>query len=218
MNTYLQNITELRLKKGNEITLNNTKLGYSVLALSVNSCLNIGNMIRSAHLNGVDQFFVFGNRKYDKRSAMIAYKFMDIIRINNEYPSGVNENTHSINLKTKLEKEDYIFSEDIFIGCMNTYNLVPIFIEQTKDSVSLENVNWKLLEITKKPCFIFGNEQYGIPKNILDCRHHWKDSFCIEIPQTGVLQSYNVSNSAAIVMHSYFQYKTKEVKDIYGLF
>ena len=205
----------------------NTKFSYNIMALSVNGCLNVGNMIRSANINGAKRFFVFGKRKYDKRSAMTLYNHVEVIRISKEFPDGIKEcdkNREKIDKVTKnlLEKTDYDFDSELFIQIMNQYHMVPIFIEQSKNSILLNEINWKyqLSQVPqgKEICLIMGNEKYGVPQNILDTQKSFDGSFSIEIPQTGIISSYNVSNCAAIILNSIFNHFTKDTYDKYNLF
>lgn len=226
---YHEEIHNLKLRKLNtnkDSLINNTNFNFSVLTLTINSCLNIGNILRTANLTGVEKFIIFGKRKYEKKSAVLAQKFSKVIRINEDFPDGSDENKNKLlldhYLKTQLDKSDYIFNENLFLRTMDKFNLIPIFIEQTNDSIKFSEVNWKLIQfsipIDKSICFVFGNEHYGIPQNILDCRKYFKGSLVIEIEQTGTIASYNVSNSAAIILNSFFTAKLTNIKDKYGFF
>ncbi|MCC6754507.1 MAG: TrmH family RNA methyltransferase [Saprospiraceae bacterium] len=72
-----------------------------------------------------------------------------------------------------------------------------IGIEQTKESVSLECF---VPHMEAKYAFVFGHEVHGIGQEILDCL-----DTCLEIPQSGVKHSINVSVAAGIVVwHALF--------------
>lgn len=225
MNQYFEDIHTIKLKR--DSSYGNTKFPYNIMALTVNGCLNVGNMIRSANINGVNRFFLFGKRNYDKRSAMSLYNHVEVIRISKEFPCGIRENdqnrtTINSKTKTKLEDNDYEFDTDLFIEIMNQYQMIPIFIEQSKKSIHLDKINWKYqlsnIPKGKEICLIMGNEKYGVPKNILETQHLFDGSFSIEISQTGVAASYNVSNCAAIIMNQIFTYHSKQIYDNYNLF
>ena len=134
------------IKEVNEDIRFNANLKFNVMTLSVNSCLNIGNIIRTSNLTGVDKFFVFGKRRYDKKSSVKAYKYANVIRVNEDFPLGIDEKNNKDLVdkmtKTKLDTPDYIFNTDVFIGVMKKYNMIPIFVEQSSKSVKLSNVNW----------------------------------------------------------------------------
>jgi tRNA G18 (ribose-2'-O)-methylase SpoU len=219
---YFDKIMErkLRVDDDNLFDIYNTKFNFNVLALSLNGCLNIGNMIRTGNLNGVNKFIVFGKRKYEKKSAMNAQKYVNVIRISKDYPDGIDYNILDDNhTKTQLSKEDYEFDDELFIRTMESYSMIPVFIEQSKYSKKLSEIKWDYefnnISKDKEICLIFGNEYYGIPKNILDTQKYFYESFSIEIEQTGIINSYNVSNCASIIMNSIFNYNLKKIKDIY---
>ncbi len=221
---YFEEVCTPKMKRNT--SYGNTKFNYNILALSINGCLNIGNMIRSANINGVKRFFVFGKRKYDKRSAMTLYNHVEVIRISKDFPDGIIEsdkNREKIDKATKnlLEKDDYDFDTELFIQIMKQYNMIPIFIEQSKNSILLNKINWKYqlekIPQNKEICFIMGNEKYGVPKNLLETHKLFDGSFSIEIPQTGIIASYNVSNCAAIIMNNIFNFYTKDIINKYNL-
>lgn len=220
-NEVIHDIQEVK----NEVKFN-ANLKFNVMTLLVNSCLNIGNIIRTSNLTGVDKFFVFGNRNYDKKSAVRAHKYANIIRINDNFPLGIEENEETKDLvakttKIKLESHDYIFNTDIFISVMQKYDMIPIFVEQSSRSIKLSDINWnhakRQIATNKTFCFVFGNEHYGIPSNILDCVDLFEGSFILELDQTGCISSFNVSNTAAIVLNSYYSYEFKNIRDKYFL-
>lgn len=133
------------------------------MTLSINSCLNIGNILRTSNLTGVDKFFIFGKRKYEKKSAVRAHKYSNVIRISDDIPFGIEEKNNSELIdsltKIKLDTQDYIFDTNIFIAVMKKYNMIPIFIEQSNNSIKLSDINWNYINSKIIPkytfCFIF---------------------------------------------------------------
>ena len=71
-----------------------------------------------------------------------------------------------------------------------------VLIEQTNQSIELNEFNPKKNE---KYCFVFGNEVFGISKNILPY-----GDFSIEIPQFGTKHSLNIAVSFGIVIWDFF--------------
>ncbi len=53
---------------------------FSVGAINVTGELNIGMMIRSACLLGAENFYIFGRKKFDKRSTVGAEKYINIVQ------------------------------------------------------------------------------------------------------------------------------------------
>lgn len=174
-------------------------LSYANLALNVHSCLNMGNMMRTSHLCGCRKFVVFGRRRYDKRSAVGVANYIEIERV-----QGLKDT--QLELTTQLTDTDYIFDPEIFVKYIQQNNYLPVFIEQTEDSIeaNLENIKHIFNEATRQgqmPIFIYGNEHWGIPPNILNTRHQFPQSITLELKQMGALQSFNVSNACAIISY-----------------
>ena len=71
-----------------------------------------------------------------------------------------------------------------------------VLIEQTNQSIELNEFNPKK---NQKYCFVFGNEVFGISKNILPY-----GDFSIEIPQFGTKHSLNIAVSFGIVIWDFF--------------
>jgi tRNA G18 (ribose-2'-O)-methylase SpoU len=198
-----RNITKsLQNKSDNEIKelINNNKFNFVNLALNIHGELNIGNMIRSSHLCGCNKFIIFGRRRYDKRSCVGVSHYINIERI-----LGIrNVNEH--NFKEILDDNDYILDDNIFYNFIINNNYLPIFIEQTKNSIIANDNNIKNILTTAKklnliPIFIYGNECHGIPKNILDLKDKFIISYTLELLQKGVIPSYNVSNCLSIISY-----------------
>lgn len=115
-------------------------LPFAVGAISVTGDLNIGMMIRSSSLLGASDFFIFGRRKYDRRSTVGAHKYI---------------NVHTLDATT----------DDIY-KCIHM-GYTPIFVEQNGiDITSDEFSNLVCYDIN--PLFLFGSESHGIPDEILN--------------------------------------------------
>jgi tRNA G18 (ribose-2'-O)-methylase SpoU len=176
----------------------NNSYPYVILAFNIQSNLNIGSMLRTAHLCGCKKFVIFGRRKYDKRSAVGVYNYIEVERI-----QGLKNPNQD--LTTELTDVDYIFDSDIFTNFIIDNNYIPIFVEQyagSKEAIP-KNISTILDSITenKIPIFIFGNEGTGIPANILNTQSKFDVSYVIELNQSGALQSYNVSCACAIISY-----------------
>ena len=206
MNQKRNIIISLQDKSDGEIKqiINNNTLNYVNLALNIHGELNIGNMIRSSHLCGCKKFIIFGRRKYDSRSCVGVSHYMSIERV-----FGIKNQENS--LKDILNNDDYILDENIFYNFIIDNKYLPIFIEQDKFSIPVNETNIKNIlmysdELHLTPVFIYGNECYGIPKNILDLRNKFQFSYTLELVQKGVIPSFNVSNCLSII-----SYKVMEI-------
>lgn len=72
---------------------------------------------------------------------------------------------------------------------------VVVSVEQTENSVSLENMAEKLAGAGGKCALIFGNEVDGVQQQVVDA-----SDFSVEIPQYGTKHSLNVSVSVGVVL------------------
>jgi tRNA G18 (ribose-2'-O)-methylase SpoU len=131
-------------------------------------------MIRSAVIFGAETFYIIGRKRYDKRSTVGAYNYIDLKFITDD-----------------PEETPHLALNDILLK----YDLA--FIEQGgKDINSIHFGKGK-----KDRCFVFGSESNGIPKSMLKAGIEDANAEVFSIPQLGVLRSLNVSNAASIVMH-----------------
>jgi tRNA G18 (ribose-2'-O)-methylase SpoU len=178
-NTYEQNVA---------ITASE-QLKFSVGCINVTGELNIGMMIRSACLLGAENFYIFGRKKFDKRSTVGAEKYINIVQYTFDDPMTADEHilaelrelnkTHSVIL---CEHGGYMLGENDF--------------------------GWAYEE-RPSPVFIFGSESHGIPKFITD--QVASDGYPeyeferISIPQRGVLRSFNVSAAMNIICWDYIK-------------
>ncbi len=161
------------------------RLPFDACFLNITSDLNVSASIRTLHLMGVDNIYVLGKRKLDRR-ALVGAEFYSKI----EYLGGLNMDT--------LEIET-----DIFLNLVkNNENYFPIFVEMGGED--LTNMNWSQLlkkndNENYRPLLIFGNEHRGIGDNILKLKDNLPQSVVVSIPMKGVLRSLNVSASVAMV-------------------
>lgn len=146
------------------------RLPYSIALLNMNGGLNVGMAIRSAVIFGAEKVFLIGKKKYDKRSTVGAHNYIDI-----EY------------IEEDPIETPFLALNDI---CME-YD--PYLVEQGGKDLYCEDFKFK------NPCFIFGCESTGIPKEILDVGKEFNFE-TVSIAQIGVLRSLNVASAAAIVM------------------
>ena len=154
---------------------------YAVCILNLTGDLNIGTMMRTSSIMGARKFIIFGRKKYDARSTVGAQNYIEVVRVD-----GLN-NDLTINVPK-------------FWQTMRDLNLAPFFVEthgETLGSFSWKETIGRINNMT--PCFVFGNETYGIPQEL----HGAGPS--IRIPQRGVLRSLNVSSACAIVLWDFVQ-------------
>lgn len=170
VNTYEQNVA---------ITVSEQR-SFSVGCINITGELNVGMMIRSACLFGAENFYIFGRKKFDKRSTVGAEKYINIVQYTFDDPMTADE---SILNQLKMLKHHVVLCEQggEEIG---TYASRPWYEK------GLMN-----------PVFIFGSESHGLPEVI----SHQPDFHKVSIPQRGVLRSFNVSAAMNIIVWDYIR-------------
>jgi tRNA G18 (ribose-2'-O)-methylase SpoU len=158
------------------------RLPYAVATLSVTGDLNVGAMLRTAHLMGAREAFVIGRRKLDRRSLVGIQNYFTIHRL-----EGRNEDMMTINAERVVE----IFNE---------YNMFPIVMEQ--GGTPLPAVSWPAVfeNTVRTPCVCVGNEGRGIEPDVLEAMATIPGFCQISIPQRGVSRSFNVGHCLSIVL------------------
>ena len=75
-------------------------------------------------------------------------------------------------------------------------------VEQTSDSVPLQE-----FEFPRKTVLLLGNERAGIPVELIGLVDH-----CVEIPQRGMIRSFNVHVTGALVLWEYVKQHTPKAE------
>lgn len=158
------------------------RLPFAVGMINILGDLNTCSIIRSAHIFGASEVFVFGRNKIDHRATVGAEHYTNIVRVPCQ-----NKETLEIDpreIETTLGDKYF-----------------PVFIEQGGTFVSdLSDSDCADLFLSmRNPCFIFGNETRGIPENILT--YPFKNAMKLSINQRGVIRSLNVGVAAGVVLH-----------------
>lgn len=160
---------------------------FSVGCINVTGELNVGMMIRSACLMGAENFYIFGRKKFDKRSTVGAENYINIVQYTFDDPLHADEDILHVLNHLHASYHEIIVCE--------------------QGGYELGTVEWtdrlRLLTNSKEytPLFLFGSESHGVPENIVDTRHFGK----VSIPQVGVLRSFNVSAAMNIILWDYLK-------------
>jgi tRNA G18 (ribose-2'-O)-methylase SpoU len=159
------------------------RLPFGVAIVNVTGELNIGTIVRNALLTGAHKVGVIGRRKYDKRGTVGSEHYINVERID------------------ALEDNGIDIRSDVFWQWMDDNCFYPVFVEQ--GGLMLNNVDWRRFVYIADPwqlCFVFGNENRGIPDYLLNDSHN---HFVVSIEQRGVIRSFNVGSASAIVLHDF---------------
>ena len=171
-NTYEQNVA---------ITMSEQRR-FSVGCINITGELNVGMMIRSACLFGAENFYIFGRKKFDKRSTVGAEKYINIVQYTFDDPMTADE---SIN-----ERLEYLLKWNSVVLC-----------EHGGTEIGSHKARLLYKEELENPLFIFGSESHGVPEVIGNNSHYYK----VSIPQRGVLRSFNVSAAMNIICWDYLK-------------
>ena len=153
---------------------------FGIAVLNITGELNVGTIVRNAHLTGAKKVGILGRRKYDKRGTVGSEQYFDVERVD------------------ALNDDGLTIDTSLFWNWMDKNNFWPIFCEH--GGTPLSQVDWGIW-ITEKeprlPCLVFGNENRGIQDDILnDLRGE-----IVSIEQKGVIRSFNVASASAIIMY-----------------
>lgn len=177
------------LEELQEITDIGTR-NFDVCILNISGDLNVGMIVRTAHLMGVRKVWIFGRKKFDNRSLVGSHNYTNVIHI------------HGLDSEDELDL--YKFRD-----LLKNESLIPIYVEQ--GGTPIHEVKWDMplyIEGGNEgiPCFIFGNESTGIPSDFMTN----PDEMTVTVPQVGVIRSYNVAATASIVLWEYVRSMLKQ--------
>lgn len=157
---------------------------FSVGAINITGELNIGMMIRSACLMGAENFYIFGRKKFDKRSTVGAEKYINIVQYSYDDP-----------MTADREISDRIWE-------LRWSRYYKVFLcEQNGEDIGKRNVwsKWITSDVSDfHPLFLFGSESHGFPQSVIDSGFSR-----VSIPQVGVLRSFNVAAAMNIIVWDY---------------
>lgn len=162
---------------------------FSVGVINITGELNVGMMIRSASLFGAEKFYIFGRKKFDKRSTVGAEKYIDIVQYTYDAPIDSDEEMRN-DIQALTDKHTVLFCETGGVQLRNGIWHEPVTKERAREVYSKHT-----------PLFMFGSESHGIPKDVLTIPHTIK----ISIPQIGVLRSFNVSAAMSIIVWDFIK-------------
>lgn len=165
------------------------RLPFSVGVINITGELNVGMMIRSASLFGAEKFYIFGRKKFDKRSTVGAEKYIDIVQYAYDAP---------------------IDSDEEILNTLRQLNHHIFVCEHGGLTLGTEDCNLEFhRSMNSHPLFLFGSESHGIPQIILDqvdkTGYPDYEFTRLSIPQRGVLRSFNVSAAMNIIVWDYLK-------------
>ena len=143
---------------------------------------NLGGLCRSCEILGVGQY-VIGSSKYVSEK-----EFTNVsVTAHKWIPIKEVKPSEVAEYLTKLREEE-------------GYTVVAV--EQTSSSQSLETFRFP-----EKTALLLGNEKEGIPVELIQLV-----DYCVEIPQSGLIRSFNVHVTGALVLWEYVRQKRLQNK------
>jgi 23S rRNA (guanosine2251-2'-O)-methyltransferase len=132
-----------------------------------------------------------------------AFRTADAFRIEKIYLTGITgtpphreiEKT-ALGATSSIEWE-YVEHSAKAAADLKTKGYKIVIIEQTSESVSLQNAN---ATADEKYCLVFGNEVNGVSEEVIQL-----GDVAVEIPQTGTKHSLNISVCLGIVAWEFFK-------------
>jgi tRNA G18 (ribose-2'-O)-methylase SpoU len=161
---------------------------FAVGCINITGELNVGMMIRSACLLGAENFYIFGRKKFDKRSTVGAENYINIVQYVFDDPINSDEDIYQKVVDLYLDKHHIVLCEHGGVQ-LGTFSWNDIGIYPHKQYT---------------PLFLFGSESHGLPS----CLGENLNFVPVSIPQVGVLRSFNVSAAMNIILWDY-------IKEIY---
>jgi tRNA G18 (ribose-2'-O)-methylase SpoU len=152
--------------------LDTRRNNFTVLCCNLYNDFNIATVIRNANAFLSKKVIVYGNKKYDRRGTV-----------------GTHHYTHL----------EYILNKEMLIDFLlqnNFYRIVGV--DNVEKAVSLPKYDWGSPKKDQEILMIFGQEQVGIPEDILDLCDD-----VVYIPQYGSVRSLNVGTASGIAMYDY---------------
>ena len=154
--------------------LDDKRNNFSVVCCNIGNDFNIATVIRNANAFLAREVVIYGNKKYDRRGTVGTHHYTNFRHVKSieNLSTYVEEVVSEFEGKVKLLGIDNVLeAEDV-----NKYDFDP-------------NTHYIM---------IFGQEQIGVPENVLNMCDD-----LLYIPQYGSVRSINVGTASGIIMNNY---------------
>ena len=154
--------------------LDSKRHNFSVVCCNIGNDFNIATIIRNANAFLAKEVVIYGNKKYDRRGTVGTHHYTNFRHVKSidNLSSYIEETVSKHEGKVKLLGIDNVReAKDV-----NAFDFDP-------------NVHYIM---------IFGQEQIGVPENVLDMCDD-----LLYIPQYGSVRSINVGTASGIIMNNY---------------
>jgi tRNA G18 (ribose-2'-O)-methylase SpoU len=150
--------------------LDTKRNNFTILCSNLYNDFNIATVIRNANAFLAKKVVIYGSKQYDRRGTVGTHKYTHFEHLREEH-----------DLSEYLEKNCF----DRIVG-----------IDNVASAKNIMEYSWP--EREKSVLMIFGQEQVGIPQNLLDICDD-----VVYIPQYGSVRSLNVGTASGIAMYDY---------------
>lgn len=156
--------------------LDTRRHNFSVVCCNIGNDFNIATVIRNANAFLGKEVVIYGNKKYDRRGTV-----------------GTHHYTNFKHVRTIDSLADYVASLVEQVGSREMVKIIGIDnVPEAKD------VNTYEFDNTHHYVFVFGQEQIGVPGDVLNMCDD-----ILYIPQYGSVRSINVGCASSIIMNNY---------------
>ena len=153
--------------------LDTRRNNFSVLCCNLANDFNIATVVRNSNAFLAQQVYIYGNKRYDRRGTVGTHLYTHF-----------NHVAEIDDLKKIIDKLGQDKKHIRIVGVDNVKNAYPV-----------NKYQWPKNEHV---LMVFGQEQVGIPKEVLDICHD-----TLYIQQYGSVRSLNVGTASGIAMYDY---------------
>jgi tRNA G18 (ribose-2'-O)-methylase SpoU len=147
---------------------------FSIVCSNLYNDFNIATCIRNANAFLAKRVFVYGSKQYDRRGTVGTHHYVRML----------HAGTHA-RLVEGLETLKAETGQELHL----------VAVDNISRARAIDSYAWPK---EKHVVMIFGQEQVGVPQELLDMAHE-----CVYIRQYGSVRSLNVGTASGIVMYDY---------------
>lgn len=147
---------------------------FSIVCSNLYNDFNVATCIRNANAFLAKRVFLYGSRQYDRRGTVGTHHYV--------------RSVHCGNMDTLVQALGSL-SEEVQMP------LHVVAVDNIKNARRVDSYPWPK---EKHVVMIFGQEQVGVPQELLDMAQD-----CVYIAQYGSVRSLNVGTASGVVMYDY---------------
>lgn len=149
--------------------LDTKRHNFTIVCCNLGNDFNIATVIRNANAFLSKEIWILGKKQWDRRGAVGTHQYSRI--------------------------KHFSTLEDLHSAMDDVLDSVVVSVDNIESAVPIEDFEW---DKTKHYFIIMGQEQIGVPQEVLDISEH-----CVYIKQYGTVRSLNVGTASGIVMQDY---------------